>query len=328
MAAPTEASEILERGTFARLAVAARRSLHLTPLVYAISGDRLWVTTARRSVKARAWERDPFVAGLVRDGTSAVSFVGSVTRHDAFDPDTWMASIPRSREIARATRVFTRRNARFFAGYAVDARRVPLAWTPPGRVFAEISLDRGAVLESGAVVSRWGGWPEGVAVSGRDAFQAETERDRFTYTGVPSAVIASLQRGGVGALAVRSGERRPVVIPVSFSIDRGDVLLTASSELLAASGVGPSFDVSLEVDAGSAWRARSMVGAFLAGRAEAFAPERLSSSSSASSSSGREPAARAMEGIRTSPAEDQLLRLHTERVTWWEGWSSGTVARR
>ncbi len=319
MAVSVEASEILERGTFARLAVAARRSLHLTPLVYAISGDRLWVTTARRSVKARAWERDPFVAGLVRDGTSAVSFVGSVTRHDALDPDTWMASIPRTREIARATRVFTRRNARFFAGYAVDARRVPLAWTPPGRVFAEISLDRGAVIEEGVVVSRWGGWPEDVAVSGRDAFEPETERERFAYTGVPAAVIASLERGGVGALAVRSGERRPVVIPVSSSIDRGDVLLTCSSELLSASGEGPLFDASLEVDAGSAWRARSMVGAFLAGRAEAFVPDRLSF---------REPAVRALERIRTSPAEDTLLRLHTERVTWWEGWSSGTVARR
>jgi nitroimidazol reductase NimA-like FMN-containing flavoprotein (pyridoxamine 5'-phosphate oxidase superfamily) len=320
VAVTAEASEILERGTFARLAVAARRSLHLTPLVYVISGDRLWVTTARRSVKARAWGGDPFVAGLVRDGTSAVSFAGTVTRHDALDPDTWMESIPRTREIARATRAFTRRNARFFAGYAVDARRVPLAWTPPGRVFAEISLDRGAVIKKAEVVSRWGGWPEGVAISGRDAFEAETVRERFAYTGVPPAVIASLERGGVGALAVRSGERRPVVIPVSFSIDRGDVLLAASSELLAASGGGPSFDVSLEVDAGSAWRARSMVGAFLAGRAEAFAPDRLSA--------GRESAARALEGIRISPAEDALLRLHTERVTWWEGWSSGTVARR
>jgi hypothetical protein len=114
------------------------------------------------------------------------------------------------------------------------------------------------------------------------------------------------------------------VIPVSSSVDRGDVLLTASSELLAASGAGPSFDASLEVDAGSAWRARSMVGAFLAGRAEAFVPDRLSSSPS----SGRGPAVRALEGIRTSPAEDALLRLHTERVTWWEGWSSDTVARR
>jgi hypothetical protein len=318
MVIPAEAREVLERGTFARLAVRARRSLHLTPLVYAISGNRLWVTTARRSVKARAWEQDPFVAGLVRDGTGAVSFAGSVTRHDALDPDTWMASIPRSREILRAARAFTLRNARFFAGYAVDARRVPLAWTPPGRVFAEIAIDRGAVIEAGRVVSCWGAWSEGVDVSGADAFEAETQRERFAFAGVPSAVIASLNRGGVGALAI--GEGSPLVIPASSSIDRGDVLLAVSSELLGAAGGGPSFDVSLEVDAGSAWRAHSMVGAFLAGQAEAFVPDRLSS--------GRKSARRALERIRTSPAEDALLRLHTERVTWWEGWSSGTVPRR
>jgi len=317
---PAGAMEILERGTFARLAVRARRSLHLTPLVYATWGDRLWVTTARRSVKARAWERDPFVAGLVRDGTGAVSFVGTVTRHDALDPDTWMESIPRSREIVRATRAFTFRNARFFAGYAVDARRVPLAWTPPGRVFAEISLDRGAVVDRGALASRWGGWPEGAGLSGLDVFDAETKRERFAFAGLPSAVIESLSRGGRATAALGSGERRAVVLPVSFSTDSGDVLLAVSGELLAAAGTGPSFDVSLEVDAGSAWRARSMVGAFLAGRADAFVPERLTS--------GREAALRALERIRTSSAQDALLRLHTERVTWWEGWSSGTVARR
>ncbi|MFL5768068.1 MAG: hypothetical protein ACJ758_09540, partial [Actinomycetota bacterium] len=236
------------------------------------------------------------------------------------DPDTWIASIPRTRAIIRATRAFTLRNARFFAGYAVDARRVPLAWTPPGRVFAEISLDRGAVIENGAVVSRWGGWPEQAAVSVRDRFDAETARERFAFSGVPPAMIASLRRGGPAALAVRSGDRRPVVIPVSYAIDRGEVLIAVSSELLSASGSGPSFEVSLEVDVESAWRARSMVGAFLAGSAEAFVPDRLSS--------GRQEAMRALEQVRRSPAEDALLRLHTERVTWWEGWTSGTVARR
>ncbi|MFL5735763.1 MAG: hypothetical protein ACJ76P_00305 [Actinomycetota bacterium] len=317
---PVRAQEILERGTFARLAVAARRSLHVTPLVYSMSAERLWVTTARRSVKARVWERDPFVAALVRDGANAVSFTGSVTRHDALDPETWAASIPRTREIVRASRAFTVRNARFFAGYAIDARRVPLAWTPPGRLFAEISLERGVVIQEGAVASRWGTWPERRDVAGLEAFAAETDRERFAFVGVPSAVIAGLERGGVGALAVRSGERRPVVIPVSFAIERGEVLVTAASELLSAAGAGPSFEVSLEIDAGSSWRARSMVGAFLAGRADAFVPGRIAS--------GPERALRALGEIRTSAAEDVLLRLRTELVTWWEGWSSGTVARR
>jgi nitroimidazol reductase NimA-like FMN-containing flavoprotein (pyridoxamine 5'-phosphate oxidase superfamily) len=317
---PDRAREILERGTFARLAVVARRNLHVTPLVYATSGERLWVTTARRSVKARAWERDPFVAGLVRDGAIAVSFTGSVTRHDALDPETWAASIPRTREIVRASRAFTVRNARFFAGYAIDARRVPLAWTPPGRLFAEISLDRGVVIHEGVVASRWGTWPGPRDVADPGAFDPEGDRERFAFVGVPSAVIASLERGGVGALAVRSGERRPVVIPVSFAIERGEVLVTAARELLLAAGEGPSFEVSLEVDAGSSWRARSMVGAFLAGRGDVFVPARVTS--------GRERALRALAEIRTSAGEDVLLRLQTERVTWWEGWSSGTVARR
>ena len=317
---PPEALEVLQRGNFARLAVEARRNLHLTPLVYALSGERLWVTTSRRSVKARAWERDDVVAGLVRDGASAVSFLGSVTRHDALDPDTWAESIPRTRELLRATRAFTFRNARFFAGYAVDARRVPLAWTPPGRLFAEISLEGGALIEDGAVVSRWGAWPGHAVVNGRDAFDAETDSERFVFVGVPSVVVAGLRSGEVGALALRAGERPPVVIPVSYAIDRGDLLLSTSEELLGAAGRGPSYDASLEVDAGSAWRARSMVGAFLAGRVEAFVPHRITS--------GRNAAAGALSAVRTSPAEDALLRLHTERVTWWEGWSSGTVTRR
>ena len=33
--------------------------------------------------------------------------------------------------------------------------QVPLAWTPPGRVFAEIRLERTAILESGRVASAW-----------------------------------------------------------------------------------------------------------------------------------------------------------------------------
>jgi nitroimidazol reductase NimA-like FMN-containing flavoprotein (pyridoxamine 5'-phosphate oxidase superfamily) len=318
---PARAREILDRGTFARLAVSARRNLHLTPLVYAMSGERLWVTTARRSVKALAWERDPSVAGLVGDGADAVAFAGSVTRHDALDVTTWAGSIPRTREIVRASRAFTFRNARFFAGYAVDARRVPLAWTPPGRVFAEIALDRGVVIEDGAATSRWGTWPEAPSVVvGGEAFETETPRARFAFEGVPSPVIARLERGGVGALALRSGARRPVVLPVSFAIERGEVLITVSSELLGAAGGGPSFEASLEVDAGSTWRARSMVGAFLAGSAEVFVPARVTS--------GRAAALRAVEDIRAFAAEDALLRLHTERVTWWEGWSSGTVARR
>jgi hypothetical protein len=63
-----------------------------------------------------------------------------------------------------------------------------------------------------------------------------------------------------------------------------------------------------------------MVGAMLVGEPQFF--------SSGVGSSRSNSAERALAHVRTEPAEDALVRIRPERVTWWEGWSSGTVARR
>ncbi|MDP9243181.1 MAG: hypothetical protein M3O84_08420, partial [Actinomycetota bacterium] len=219
-APPGSALELLREGTLARLAVSRPAGLHLTPLVYAISDDRLWVTTSRSSVKARAWSGDPRVGGLVRTGTGSVSFVGTVTRHDVLDPDTWLETLPRAGSVLRAAAAFTRGNARFFAGYAVDARSIPLAWTPPGRVFAEIELTRGLVIEEGEVTSRWGRWTPGTGsdAGAAGAFRALRSR-RSPFDGLPSEVAERLGSRGRGALALRGGSRgAPLVLPVSWRV--------------------------------------------------------------------------------------------------------------
>ena len=133
---PPEAGGVFDRGRMCWLAAVTKRGPHCTPVVFARSGEQLWVTTARDSVKARAWRADPTVAGLVRDGDRSTMFSGRVSLYDALDPGTWARSFAAAPSLGRATMGFVTRNARFFAGYAVDARRVPLAWTPPGRVFA------------------------------------------------------------------------------------------------------------------------------------------------------------------------------------------------
>ena len=73
---------------------------HCTPLVFAYSGGRLWLTTSRRSVKTRAWKTDPSAAGIVRHGGLTVAFTGTVKLYDALDPGPgeppWPAP-PRSR---------------------------------------------------------------------------------------------------------------------------------------------------------------------------------------------------------------------------------------
>jgi hypothetical protein len=322
VAPPEGALELLRGGTLARLAVSGPAGLHLTPLVYSISDDRLWVTTSRSSVKARAWTRDPSVGGLVRTGTGSVSFIGTVTRHDVLDPDTWLETFPRAGSVLRAAAVFTRRNARFFAGYAMDARSIPLAWTPPGRVFAEIVLTRGLVIEEGHVTSRWGSWPRrtGARSEMRGAFRARRSRGS-PFDGVPIEIADRLGSRGSGALALREGMRRPpVVIPVSWRVEADGVLVAAPGELFRLEGAGRDPHAALEIDAGSEWRASEMLGAMLVGDPQVFL--------SAASSSGRSSAERALDDTRTDPAEDSLVRIRPERVTWWQGWSSGTVARR
>ena len=77
------------------------------------------------------------------------------------DPESWGRSFRESPAIALAAARYTRKNARFFAGYAVDANHVPLAWTPPGRVFAELRIERSAMIEGDRIASAWGESAEG-----------------------------------------------------------------------------------------------------------------------------------------------------------------------
>ena len=69
------------------------------------------------------------MAGLVRHGDLAVSFTGAGSgAYDLLDRDPQGAStVGAAPAIVRASVRFSRKNARFFAGYAMDARKVPFA---------------------------------------------------------------------------------------------------------------------------------------------------------------------------------------------------------
>ena len=116
---------------------------------------------------------------------------------------------------ARGASRFTQKNARFFAGYAVDAHHVPLAWTPPGRVFAEIRLERSAILESGRVASAWGDW--GDTLDGVERFRA-ARAGASPLANVPERIRDGPGSSGEGALAIGTGVG-PVVLPVRWAID-------------------------------------------------------------------------------------------------------------
>ncbi len=286
------------------------RGPHCTPLVYVGSGARVWLTTSRRSVKANAWRRDPTMAGLVRDGDLAVTFTGTVRTYDALDRRTWGAAVAGAISIARATATFSAKNARFFAGYAVDARQVPFAWTPPGRVFVGVDLERTALVDPQGVQEgrgRWGGTPGSAAT-----FRRTKGLDPFAE--VPRDVAERLGREGEGALAI-AGERGLVVLPVRWRADATSLYAALPGDTLALAAVGAEAPVALTVDTPSIWRARDMVGAMFQGTAQ-FAVEGQVGSGASS-----------LHAVASSiaPNASAVARVMATRVVWWQGWTSGSA---
>ena len=307
----TAVRQVLDEGVFCSVATSTPRGPHGTPLVFAFSGGRVWLTTSRGSVKARAWRADPTMAGLVRHGDLAVSFTGRVHTYDLLDRGTWGASVAIAPAIARASVRFSKKNARFFAGYAVDARQVPFAWTPPGRVFVGIDVDRTALLDLRGVdegKGRWGG-----DVESHDTFRAAKQGDD-PLASLPPEVAGPLGRDGSGTLAV-TGAYGPVALPVRWRAEEAALYAALPEESLSLVDAGPDAPVALTVDLPSAWRARDMVGAMAQGSGSFHVLNRLGR--------GAKSARTLVASI--DPDAGALVRIAPERLVWWKGWASGSA---
>jgi hypothetical protein len=215
--------------------------------------------------------------------------------------------------IALAAGRFTRKNARFFAGYAVDAHQVPFAWTPPGRVFAELRIERSAILEDGRVVSAWGDW-------GDNALSLERFRASRTGEGplerLPADVHDGLGADGTGVLALVT-DQGPVVMPSVWVVDGAAAYAVLAVDVLSLTGVGSVVPAALEMDRAASWRARAMVGAMIRGQGEVAVRARLSS--------GAGSFDRISRSAGVDPSECALVRIRQRSLVWWRGWTSGTV---
>ncbi len=314
---PVEARRLLEGGTLCYVAARAGDGPHLTPVVFVLEGERVWITSSRGSRKARMWRRDPTAAGMVRASHGAVTFRGRVTLYDVLDPDTWPAALARSPALVRAWTRFTLKNLRYFAGYARDAHRVPLSWTPPGRIFLSVELEAGAALGAeGEVVASWGSM--GTRVRSRAAYRAGPA-SRAVDEAVPGDVRRLLGESGEGALALAT-RTALTVLPVRWARHgrEGAVYAALSLGALALAGSGPEPAASLVADRASAWRAARMAGLQLRGGARVFVPGRLRSGR-------RALLARAADLFGEEP--EAVVRLRPDTAVWWRGWSSGTVRR-
>jgi nitroimidazol reductase NimA-like FMN-containing flavoprotein (pyridoxamine 5'-phosphate oxidase superfamily) len=310
---PEPVRRILEEGVFCYVASLTPIGPHVTPMVFASAAGRVWVTTSRGSVKARAWRRDPRVAGLVRSGDRTAAFTGTVTTYDLLDTDTWGRSLSHGPVLALAGFRFTQKNARFFAGYAVDAHQVPLAWTPPGRVFAEIRLERSAIVDSGRLTSAWGEW--GDTLEGVERFRA-SNAVAPPLAGLPQRIRDGLGTSGDGALGLAT-EEGPIVLPVRWADDGDRAYAVALSETLALAAPSRAPAVALEVDLPSSWRAGAMMGAMIRGHGQVAVVAELTS--------GTGSVTRIAEQAGVEPSDAVLVGIRPATVVWWHGWTSGTV---
>jgi pyridoxamine 5'-phosphate oxidase-like protein len=311
-AIPSQAGGILTRSTICYLAVRSRWGPHLTPVVHVLDGGRVWVTTARGSVKARRWRDDPEVAGLAADGEAWVSFRGLARTYDALDPFSWPGAVLAGPRLVEAAARFTMKNARFFAGYAVDARKVPLAWTPPGRVFASIRplAGRGGVGDRLDPHVGWGPWPAGSRYHRTFAPPAAGP----TGPRVPKAVRAAVGDSGAGVLTL-DGDAGLTVVPVTWrrNAREGSYEATVPAEILDLAAAGPDARAALTVDRASRWRAAEMTGMLLQGSASLYSPAITR---------------RGAVALRDRLGDDRelaLVRLRPDRAVWWEGWTTGAA---
>jgi Pyridoxamine 5'-phosphate oxidase len=318
IALPAAARGLLREGTLCYLAARAPGGPHVTPVVFVLDGNRLWATTARGTAKAAAWRRDSKAAGLVRVGDRAVSFRGHAVLYDALDPSTWPASMLRWPSLARASTRFTVKNARFFAGYARDAHRVPFSWSPAGRIVVSIDLEAGAVLDevTGTVLERWGPW--GGRIESRSAFR-RTRGSRGPEARAPVEVRRAVGAAGPGVLGFET-RRGPVLFPARWARSEGAHYAAVARGFLSLSGAPAEGRAALVLDRASSWRASRMRGMLLRGEAQAYDPRRVHT--------GREALMARAAKAGALPPDPVVVRVLPRSAVWWLGWTSGTVRRR
>jgi hypothetical protein len=175
-----------------------------------------------------------------------------------------------------------------------------------------VDLERTALLGDDGVQEgrgRWGGETQSHAT-----FRA-SKNDRDPLGELPADVRSELGEGGEGALAV-VGERGPVVLPARWRVERGALYAALPAETLALAGAGPDAPVALTVDRTSTWRARDMVGTMVQGSASLFVLDAIGSGGKSARSLA----------TAIDPEAGALVRIAAERMVWWKGWSSGSLA--
>jgi len=149
MTADGQVESILSEGRQAYVALETAAGPHVTPELYAWSGDRIWFATAATTLKARAIGDGEQVGILVRAPGEDVLVVGPAERFDLADP---VALARRAADLPAALRAlagFTVRNAADLLAFGRDVVTGRLGHRlPPRRVLLAVEAVEVTVVEA------------------------------------------------------------------------------------------------------------------------------------------------------------------------------------
>ena len=195
-----EAGRVLHRGALVYVAIGTTRGPLVTPVLYGVTGDRIWFLTNRHALKAKVLRRDPRAAWVVpADGRAAV-MTGVARLYSPLHPIDLLAAAPRPQA---ALASWAARNPRQVAGFLRDSLTDPVRAMPHDQVLVELQPDTVDVVDDPT----------------ESAPPAQTAQDRLT-SAVPEALRPLLtQRAGVLAVSTESGGL--VAVPVRWTPECG-----------------------------------------------------------------------------------------------------------
>ena len=230
-------AQAIEASTLAYLGTDSGRGPVVAPVVFAVSGDRIWAAMPSGSARTDVLRDHPRVGLLIRPpgGDTSVVVCGDATILDPTRPLEALGAAPEALRAPAAMLGYLRRNAGHLVGVVASGEIGP-------RVVLSVAVDRVALTTATAAIHLDGAW----ARTAGDLDDALTETSTPPVLAEVPEEIAKLARRHEGVAVGWTGSDGVIVLPGRWNPDRSIVSVPAA--VLDAAGGSLDGQASLTFD--------------------------------------------------------------------------------
>lgn len=295
-------ASLLSGARVARMAVAGRRGPMISSQLFAAAEGRLWMISSRNSVRVRVIRRRPQVSVILRSGRRSAVVCGEAEILAPWGPVEALRLAFAAPAAAHALLGYATRNSTRMIGYLTDMLRIPppMEALPFDRVLIAVTPERGFVWSGVAVTDVLGEWPGSPDDDAAIHIEALPVPPLAFRTGLPAGIPPWVGSVLDGRQACTLGWEIPdaaLALPATWDPAGWRAELPAAVAAMVTPGARVA-RACIAVDRSVALRPTSYTGVLLRG-------------------TGR---------IDAHPAGGPFrVAVATERVSWWSGFTTGTV---